>query len=80
MTERSSSHDRDANGATALREFQLGDRVKILRSGNLRGRIVELRGNLGPEGVPIYRVRVQRTPKPTYIELRGDQIEVIPQE
>src|SRR5262245_4701462 len=59
-------------------EFQLGDRVKIRHSGGLLGRIVELPGPLGPHGMQIYRVRVRRKPKPAYIELRGDQLALVP--
>jgi hypothetical protein len=55
----------------------LGDRVRIRDSGGLRGRVVELRGPLGPGGVQIYRVRVPRKPKPSYIEVREDQLEVL---
>ncbi len=58
--------------------FNLGDRVKIHRSGGMRGRIVELRGALGPGGVQIYRVLVRRKPEPTYIELREDQLQLAP--
>jgi hypothetical protein len=58
--------------------FNLGDRVKIRLSGGLRGRVVELRGPLGPGGVQIYRVLVRRKPKPTYIELREDQLALAP--
>ena len=58
--------------------FNLGDRVKIHRSGGMRGRIVELRGPLGPGGVQIYRVLVRRKPEPTYIELREDQLQLAP--
>lgn len=61
-----------------LRILTLGDLVKIRHSGGQRGRIVELRGPLGPEGAQIYRIRVQRKPKPAYIELREDQLEAIP--
>jgi hypothetical protein len=43
-----------------------------------RGRIVELRGPLGPGGTQIYRVRVRRKPTPVYIELREDQRVPIP--
>ncbi len=56
----------------------LGDRVKIRNSTGMRGQIVELRGPLGPGGVQIYRVRIRRKPKPTYIELREDQLVAIP--
>src|SRR5262249_40441464 len=35
--------------------FKLGDRVQFRRSGDLRRRIVEMRGPLGPGGAQIYR-------------------------
>ncbi len=57
--------------------FNLGDRVKIRHSGGMRGRIVELRGPLGPGGVQIYRVLVRRKPEPKYIELRQDQLKLV---
>jgi hypothetical protein len=62
------------------RPFKLGDRVRIRLSGGMRGRIVELRGPLGPGGVEIYGVRVRRKPKPLYIEVREDQLRLIPAE
>lgn len=53
--------------------FGVGDRVKIKHFAGKRGRVVELRGPLGPKGAQVYRVRVmQKTP--AYIELLGDQI------
>jgi hypothetical protein len=55
-----------------------GDRVKILHSSGLVGRVVELRGPLGPKGALIYRVLLRRKPKPAYIEVREDQLETIP--
>ena len=58
--------------------LKLGDRVRIRLSGGLKGRIVELRGPLGPGGAQIYRVRIPRKPKPQYIEVREDQLETIP--
>jgi hypothetical protein len=58
--------------------FKLGDLVKIRHSAFKRARIVELRGPLGPGGAQIYRVRVGRKPKPIYIELREDQLSLIP--
>lgn len=57
--------------------FQVGDRVAI-RYSHWRGRIVEFRGPLAPGGVFVYRVRVPLKPKPTYIELREDQLEALP--
>jgi hypothetical protein len=58
--------------------FNLGDRVKIRHSGGLRGRVVELRGPLAPGGVQVYRVVVGRKPFRRPIELREDQIVLIP--
>jgi hypothetical protein len=62
---------------SSLPLFKLGDRVRI-RYSNFRGPIVELRGPLGPGGAQIYRVRYRRKP-PAYIEVREDQLKVIPQ-
>jgi hypothetical protein len=58
--------------------LNLGDRVRIRYYGGKLGRIVELRGPPGPGGVQIDRVLVRRKPKPSYIELRADQIEPVP--
>lgn len=58
------------------RTFQLGDRVKILNS-TLTGRIVELRGPLGPKGALVYGVRVGSQRPRAYIEVLGEQLEVI---
>lgn len=59
--------------------FKLGDRVKI-RFSKLSGPIVELRGPLGPGGIEIYRVRYRGKPNPAYVEVREDQLELIPDE
>jgi hypothetical protein len=58
--------------------FHVGDRVRILDSSGLKGRIVELRGPLGPKGVQIYGVRLLPRPYRAYIEVREDQLELIP--
>ena len=55
--------------------LKLGDYVTILHTAYPPGRIVELRGPLGPAGVQIYRVRVGRKRDPIYVELREDQLE-----
>jgi hypothetical protein len=60
--------------------LKLGDRVKIRHSSGLQGRIVELRGPLGPGGALIYRIRIRRKPKPVYIEVREDQLVLVPAE
>ena len=59
------------------RALKLGDYVHILHTAYPRGQIIEVRGPLGPGGVQIYRVRTGRKRKPTYIELREDQLEPI---
>jgi hypothetical protein len=60
-----------------VKNLVLGDRVKIRHSAGMKGRIVELRGPLGPGGAQIYRVQVRKKPRATYIEVRGDQLEVL---
>src|SRR5262249_847453 len=57
--------------------FKLGDLVQIRYGPEMPGRIVELRGALGPNGAQIYRIRFRRKPKPFDIEVREDQIELI---
>jgi hypothetical protein len=54
-----------------------GDRVKITIGSGPIGRIVELRGPLGPNGMQVYRVLLRKKPKPTYVEVREDQLEII---
>jgi hypothetical protein len=58
--------------------FKVGDRVQVLHHPKMRGRIVELRGPLGPGGAQIYDVRFPRKPKPIYIEVREDQLILLP--
>lgn len=64
-------------------QFDLWERVKIRRSGGMRGRIVELRGALAPGRVQVYRIRIIRKvpgtrPIRSYVEVREDQLERIP--
>jgi hypothetical protein len=66
--------DQNVTGVPAL---TLGDRVKI-RHTSWKGRIVELRGPLGPGGAYIYRVQIRRMPEPMFIEVREDQLVVLP--
>jgi hypothetical protein len=54
-----------------------GTVVRILHSGYDRAWIAEYRGPLGPKGARIYRVLVQWKPRPVYIEVREDQLEVL---
>lgn len=60
-----------------LRILNLGDLVEIRHSGGQRGRIIEFRGPLGPKGSNIYRVRIRRKPKATYVELPQDQLKPV---
>ena len=55
------------------------DRVKLLHATGLGmvGRVVELRGPLGPKGAQVYRILLQRKPKPAYVEVLEHQLEVI---
>lgn len=57
--------------------YKRGDRVKI-RLSQLRGRIVEFHGPFGPGGVNLYRVRYRRKPTPAYIDVREDQLILLP--
>ena len=68
--------------------FKVGDRVRLIAvpaPGGLSGRVVELRGPLGPNGTPVYGVRLRRRPfgphgksRYSYIEVGADQIELVP--
>jgi hypothetical protein len=62
---------------SVLATFKVGDLVSILNSAYGRARIAEDRGPLGPRGVRVYRVRIQKKPRPAYIEVREDQLEKI---
>jgi hypothetical protein len=55
--------------------FAHGDWVEILHFG--KGKIVELRGALGPGGAEVYRVMYRRKPRPGYIEVLGEQIRLL---
>ncbi|WP_337177327.1 hypothetical protein [Paludisphaera sp.] len=58
--------------------FNLGDRVRIKDLAGQVGRIEELRGPLGPGGASVYRVKVRKKPRASYIELLGNQLEFLP--
>ena len=60
-----------------IEPLKVGTIVKILKSGYSRARIAEYRGPLGPKGARVYRVLVQKKPRPVYIEVREDQLEVL---
>jgi hypothetical protein len=56
----------------------VGTRVKIRHANFARAKIVEYRGRLGPGGARVYRVRYRGKPRPAYVEVREDQLEVVP--
>ena len=58
--------------------LHIGTFCTLLYSRYGRVKIVEYRGPLGPGGMRIYRVRVPSKPKPIYIEVREDQLKVLP--
>ena len=60
-----------------MEPLEVGTIVKILNSGYSRAQIAEYRGPLGPKGARVYRVLVQKRPRPVYIEVREDQLEVL---
>jgi hypothetical protein len=60
--------------------LKLGDYVKIKYYPDLRARIVELRGPLGPGGAQVYRVRIRFKPRSIYVELPENHLKVIPAE
>ena len=61
----------------ATPEFQLGSRVKIKNYSGPAGKIIELRGALGPSGMPIYRVAIPQKPVAFAVEVRGNQLELV---
>jgi hypothetical protein len=58
--------------------FNLGDRVTVRYYPHWRGRIVEMRGGLGPGGAQVYRVRFPDKPKPRYVELPENLLILLP--
>jgi hypothetical protein len=58
--------------------FKIGDRVRILHSNGTKGRVVELRGPLAPKRMQVYGIRLSKKRNPTYVEVREDQLELLP--
>lgn len=54
--------------------FHYGDYVTVRHMTGLKGKIIELRGPLGPGGAAVYRVRLGRKPHRSYVEVLGDQL------
>jgi hypothetical protein len=67
------------NRKSETASFNLGDRVRIVGFDRaVIGRVSELRGALGPGGAFVYRIRVFRKPYVSYVEVLGDQLELVP--
>jgi hypothetical protein len=58
--------------------LKIGTIVRIRDSGYGLARIVEFRGPLGPKGARVYRLQVREKPRPAYIEVLEEQLEVEP--
>ena len=58
--------------------FQYGDYVTILHTRGLKGKVVALRGPLGPGGAEVYGVLFARKPRRRYVEVLGDQLALRP--
>ena len=56
-------------------QFVLGDRVRVILSPGVKGKVVALRGPLGPNSEQVYRIRVRGKPNPAYVIVMEDQIE-----
>jgi hypothetical protein len=59
---------------------KLGDYVQVRYWPKMQAQVVEERGPLGPKGALMFRIRVEQDPEPSFIDVREDQIEVIPAE
>jgi hypothetical protein len=55
-----------------------GTKVRITSGSMPVGRIVDLRGPFGPNGMLVYRVRISKKPKPLFVEVCEDQLELLP--
>ena len=58
--------------------FQFGDYVTILHTDGMKGKVIALRGPLGPGGAEVYGVRFGRKPHRRYAEVLGDQLALRP--
>lgn len=60
--------------------FKYGDRVQIITHtpAVVRGRVIELRGPLGPGGGQVYKVLLRRRPYRSTVEVREDQLVLLP--
>jgi hypothetical protein len=56
--------------------LKVGTIVRIRNSGYGRAKIVEFRGPLGPKGARVYRIQIRKKPRPAYIEVLEEQLEL----
>lgn len=59
---------------TGTELFKVGTLVSIRDTNYHRVRIVELRGRLGPNGAMVYRIRLRKKPRPSYVEVLESQL------
>jgi hypothetical protein len=64
--------------AKDVEPLKVGDLEKNRNAGFQRAQIFELRGDLGPGGQQVYRVRVRRKPTSMDIEVPEDQLVLLP--
>ena len=64
----------------AVRVPKLGDRVNSPGPMLMKGRIIELRGNLGPGGIDVFRIKLANQMRPAYIEVVASQLEFLDDE
>ena len=62
---------------SASEPIEIGTLVMIRDSGYGRARVAEYRGPLGPKGARDYCVRYRKRPRPAYIEVCEDQLEIL---
>ena len=74
---KSKKGERNLTTENQIEPLKDGTAVKILNSGYHRAWIAEYRGPLGPKGARVYRILVQKKPRPVYIEVLEDQLEVL---
>jgi hypothetical protein len=60
--------------------FQVGDRVRVITHtpSYVWGKVIGLRGPLGPGGAQVYRLRLAPKRPRAYVEVLADQLELLP--
>ncbi len=60
--------------------YPLGARVRLVIGSRRTGTVVEHRGPLAPKGAQVYGLRMGDNLDAGYVEVRADQIEMLPPE